>query len=310
MDTQNTYLEKLMSKNGISTMLFAQSLLSKEIGDRIETIEYYANEFDVGRGTIQFAMKFLSAENVVEFESRGHMGTYIKKMDSYKLLKIAGRQDITCSMPLPYSLRYEGLATGLYTVFSENNIRFNIAYLRGSKNRIQQLKDGKTDFIILSNMAALKAIEQDNELIVLNELSEHTYVGSRALVFNDAKHNEIKDGMRVAIDNSSYDQSYLTKRLCRGLDVEFIETSYNQISNMLSNNKIDVAVWNGDEIIEKNRPVHVVMLDKDLFNDTRSTILGLNENINTNKMITKIIDIKKIELIQQQVINREIIPTY
>lgn len=310
INNEHEYLDKMMSKLGIVSRMFARSFLGKEVGERVETVESFAKRFRVGRGTVQTAMKFLADAGALTLESRGHMGTYIKTIDPKKLLQISGLSNITGSMPLPYSLRYEGLATGLYTLFNEHDITLNIAYLRGSTNRLSQMKNGKSDFTIISNQAAADAVKKDDSFVIIKELSDYTYVGKRALVFRDPKATAIRDHMRVAIDETSFDQAFMTRLLCQNLDVTYVPFSYNQIFYLLENDLIDVAVWNGDEMEEKNLDVKLVYLGDTVINDTRATLVGLSENEEINKLVGRIVQSQQIEQIQLKVMNKELIPNY
>lgn len=310
MSHEENYLDKMMSKLGIVSRMFARSFLGKEVGERVETVENFSKRFGVGRGTVQTALKFLADAGALSLEAKGHMGTFIKTIDTKKLLQISGLSNITGSMPLPYSLRYEGLATGLYNLFTENNITLSIAYVRGSTNRLFQLEEGKTDFTIVSNQAAHDIVAKNDHYVIIKELSDYTYVGKRALIFKDQNATCIRDHMRVAIDESSFDQANMTRLLCQDLDVTYVPISYNQIFFLLENNQIDVAVWNGDEMEEKDSNVNLVYLGDTVINDTRATLVGLTKNQEINKLVSNIVESQQIEQIQTKVMNKELIPNY
>ena len=109
MDIQNL----LYSKNGLSTKTLAKRMLCFEEGERIPTVTELNNEIHLARGTVQNAIKLLQKSGAVTLEAHGQSGTILKKKDVRKLLEIAGISHILGVMPLPYSKRYEGLATGL-----------------------------------------------------------------------------------------------------------------------------------------------------------------------------------------------------
>lgn len=106
----NQYKKQLMSKNGTVTMLLAREMLSYYEGYRIKTIGEYSESFNMGRGTVQSATKFLQEAGAISLESRGHLETYIAKIDHKKLWSIADLGIIMGVMPLPYSKRNEGCA--------------------------------------------------------------------------------------------------------------------------------------------------------------------------------------------------------
>ena len=71
----------LYQKIGVTIRELALSLLSKNVGERIQSISRYQEEFQVSRGTIQNAICYLKEVRAVELVSCGHLGTFIEKID-------------------------------------------------------------------------------------------------------------------------------------------------------------------------------------------------------------------------------------
>ncbi|WP_438588919.1 YhfZ family protein [Dubosiella newyorkensis] len=64
-----------------------------------------------------------------------------------KLLEISGITQILGVMPLPYSKRYEGLATAWWRMSKNRyNIPVSLAFMRGSKNRVSMVLCGPVRF--------------------------------------------------------------------------------------------------------------------------------------------------------------------
>lgn len=309
------YKKRLMSKNGRVTVSLAKELLVCQAGDRIETVGAYSERFDTGRGTIQSAFKFLQSERALSLESKGHLGTYILWIDHKKLWEIADIGTIMCVMPLPYSKRYEGLATGLYKAFQEANIPFSLAFMRGATKRIEALNMGKYNFTIVSKLAASLEMKRNDKAKILYEFKEESYVGNHVIIFRDKRETKIRDGMRVALDPVSIDQLILTNYECEGIDVEYVETSYNQILQKLENNEIDAAIWNGDELNRSNFDFNVSPLSnpktkKISKDDTIAVILINKEYDEFGDIFQQFINLDKIEQIQHEVMAEKIIPMY
>jgi len=140
------YKNKLMSKNGRVIILLAREMLTYYKGDKIKTVSEYVENFSSARGTIQTALKFLQEIHAIDLISRGQLGTFIVKIDYKKLWELSDYNVIMGVMPLPYSKRYEGIATGLYKSFYEKDIPFSLAFMRGSTKRIEALTLGKYSF--------------------------------------------------------------------------------------------------------------------------------------------------------------------
>jgi len=310
-----TGAKQLMSKNGRAIMLLSQEMFSYEVGDRIRTISEYVDLLGTSRGTVQTAMKFLQEEACIRLESRGHLGTFLIETDHKKLWEYSAFGVIMGAMPLPYSKRYEGLATGLYKAFEDKEIPFSLAFMRGANKRIEALNFGKYNFAIISKLAAEKQKEMHHDLHIVHEFQPGSYVGNHVVIFRDSIHSRIKDGMRVGFDAASIDQSMLTEVECEGLDVAYVATPYNQILQKLQMNEIDAAIWNVDEIKEKNLDFHIQPLSKPLARDldnkgTIATIVVSNETLVIGRIMQRLLALDAVEEVQKLVIEDQMMPVY
>ncbi|WP_347548624.1 GntR family transcriptional regulator YhfZ [Pseudalkalibacillus hwajinpoensis] len=240
--------EKLYSKNGLAARRIAAKLLSIEPGSRIPRVSDFVTETSLGRGTIQAALRLLEEIEAIHLEARGHLGTFLIRTNRELLWDIAGLGSVMGAMPLPYSRKYEGLATGLVQVLENMKIPFNLAFMRGSLNRIEALKAGRYDFVIVSKLAAELAVQEDDRIEIVKTFGNNSYVSGHEVFFADSKVQHIQKGMRVGIDYSSADQHLLTEHEVEGIDVELVEVNYMQLMEMLKNNEIDAAIWNKDEM--------------------------------------------------------------
>ncbi|MGI6127953.1 MAG: GntR family transcriptional regulator YhfZ [Planifilum sp.] len=243
-----TISEKLYTKNGLAAREIARHLLSVKPGERIPRISDFASKLSLGRGTVQGALRLLEEMGAIHLESRGHLGTFLNRKDDHALWKIAGMSQVVGVMPLPYSRKYEGLATGLVEAFQEINVPFNLAFMRGSTHRIDALQSGRYDFAVVSGLAVESLQEKYPGLQIAKRLGPYSYVSGHEIFFADPSETVIRDGMRVGIDSTSADQYLLTSYECRGLAVELVEVNYMQLLDMLKEGKIDAAVWNKDEL--------------------------------------------------------------
>lgn len=244
----NSQKEKLLSKHGIAVQQIARILLCIKEGERFPKIDDLVERFHLGRGTVQGAIRLLENMNIVQLESRGHLGTFLLKKNQLDLWEIADVGAVVGMMPLPYSKRYEGLATGLVEAFEDLGIPFYISHVRGANYRIKAVQTRKCDFAIVSLWSARKACEKYPELLIQQDLGTHTFVESHGVLLADRTKNQICSGMRVGIDLSSPDQRDLTYEECKQLRVNFVELNYMQIFTLLENRHIDAAIWNLDEV--------------------------------------------------------------
>ena len=212
-----------MKKKGVIINHLASDLLQLKKGDRMPSISEYQETYGVARGTVQNALNYLKTEGALTTKSHGHLGTFIEEIDYSILQEYALSEAILGTMTLPYSRLYEGLATGIYEEFNEHKIKLNLAYIRGSKERVRSITMKTYRFAVISKFAAKRAIQQGEPLEIVIDFGAQTYLSGHVLLLANRNNDKIESGMRVAIDYSSLDQQMLTTESIQGKEVELIE---------------------------------------------------------------------------------------
>ncbi|XXM71374.1 GntR family transcriptional regulator YhfZ [Lysinibacillus sphaericus] len=239
--------EKLYSKNGLAAKIIAQELIETKIGEKIPRVSDYSEKLNFGRGTVQSALSLLEQLKGIKLDPRGHLGTFLLKKDDNLLREIAGISPLIGSMPLPYSRKYEGLATGIVEAFEATGKNLYLTYMRGGLNRIETVRTKRCDFAIVSLMTAEKVLSDYPSLKIMKRLGANSYVSSHKIFLADALKDEVMDGMKIGVDMDSLDQRNLTFAEFEGRNVEFVNVNYMQLFDMLFSKKIDAAVWNMDD---------------------------------------------------------------
>jgi len=214
---------------------------------------------------------------------------------------------------LPYSKLYEGLATGLIDVSDQFIDKINLAYMRGSKQRIESLKARRYDFIVLSKLAAEEEIAKDGDLQIVLAFDENTYVSKHKVFLADHTKGKIEEGMRVGIDYTSLDQSKITLYECEGVDVELVSINYMQLPKMLRDQQLDAAIWNADDnYMSENFKGVSFQSDKAkeiAEKATTSVILTEKDRKKVLEYFSKL-DKDDVHRIQEEVVNHKKIPHY
>ena len=240
---------ELYQKTGIVVNRLAQDFLTRKTGDRIPSISEYQEKLQVSRGTIQNGLNYLKEHQAVNLVSRGHMGTFIESLDYRRLQECSFNKEILGSMPLPYSLCYQGLATALYQLMSP--YAFNLVYARGSGSRIKLLSSDGCQFSVCSLYAAEEAIRTNGDIEIALDLGPGTYLTRHVLIFRDPDKQAIEAGMKVAYDRDSMDHRHLTELMVSGVpDVKLVDKKAHQTINAILSGEVDAGVWNLDEILE------------------------------------------------------------
>lgn len=302
--------EELMSKNGIATIKLARNIIKIPVGERIPTVNELAKNNDLAIGTTHNALKTLIKAKAIEIVPKGHLGSFLVYKDFKLLLDFIGIKYLMGAMPLPYTKRYEGLASGLISQM-ENvyNIPVNLAYMRGAKTRIAMLVSGRYDFAIISMYAAKEYLKKHDDICIITSFGKNSYTSNHVIMFHDKNVKEVKDGMKVGIDRTSIDQVSLAKKICGNKKVKYVEIEYSHIIEHVIKGDIDMTVMNIDEAIDKNLKINYKVIETE--NDSTTAVLvARNNDDEVIGLLDKIVDPSAVLNIQKQVLENKIQPSY
>ena len=237
-----------MNKKEQAILSIAREIVFSEAGERIPSIIEYSQKYNISVGLIQKVLMSLQEEGALEIERRGVLGSYIKKINNEILMEKSVFGSLVGVMPLPYSKRYEGLATGIKNNFENYKMNFYFAYMSGSEVRLNLLRKGIYDFAIVSRLAYEIKKEKCDDIEIIFGFGEKSYV-SRHVLLKAAEVGKIR---KRGVDKNSEDQKYMTRECIISKDYEYIEINYNETLKLLENNIVDAIIWNYDEIEEKH----------------------------------------------------------
>lgn len=305
------YQEMLLSKNGFATMKLAKEFLKHSIGSNIPTITELCEDMSLARGTVQNSLKFLQANKAIKLESRGHLGTFLIEKNTRILLEFSGITSIVGVMPLPYSKKYEGFASGLIVAMeNQYNVPAYMAYMRGAVNRIGMLLSDRYDYAVISKYAATEFLKKNEKIQIVKSFGIHSYLSEHIVIFHSKQTNKITAGMKIGIDADSIDQRNLTEKVCRGIDVTFVQTEYSQILEKVMSGDIDAAVWNKDEITDKFVDINYMSVAQENAEDTEAVIVVSHEKPELAILLNEIIRVEDVVNIQKLVLDGKITPSY
>lgn len=308
MEVQNILMQKL----GIAITSLAVEFIPLNRGDRIKTVAELSETYNTARGTIQSAIKFLKEHGALELESRGHLGTFIKKIDYIKLLELTGIKSLVGVMPLPYSKRYEGLATGIYKCLNDSGINTNLAFMRGSNHRLKALEDKRYDFAITSRLTADYYLKENENIQIVKTFGDFSYVNEHIIIVAKDFEGQFKKGTRVGIDTSSIDQIMLTKKYFEGIEVEYVPLNYSQFITAIKERQIDAAIWNLDDIQDRKENIKFMPLKRKEKNikDTEAVIITTKNNSIVPALFSRVLNVEDVKEYQKLVLEKKIMPQY
>ncbi|MFC9428495.1 GntR family transcriptional regulator YhfZ [Streptomyces sp. NPDC056987] len=307
--------ERFLTRNGLAARQLAVLLLNHEPDTRLPRVRDFAVELGVGNGTVQAALQLLEDAEAIETTARGHLGTFLVRSDRSILWRLSGLGTLLAAMPLPYSRRYEGLATGLRSAFEEAGAPFAITFMRGAGARTTTLLEGKVDLVVLSRFAADRLIEEYPVELVA-DLGPITYAGAHGILLRHGS-DLASPGLRVAVDHTSEDQRILAEHTFAGRDdIKWIEASHMQLRELFEHDGADATVWNLDEAWGLlGTGVDVLPLGDEVTRDlslrnSSAAIIGRAEGAGALGAVRGSLDLSVVTTLQAEVLRGERTPSY
>lgn len=303
----------LLSKHGLVVTELARALLDGERGDALPRVQEYAQLLNASPGTVQSALQYLQATGAGRLQPRGRLGTFVIDLNYPLLWALARQRPLAGALPLPYSRRFEGLATGIRAQFARRALDLDFRFLRGAAARLQALSNGECDWALLSGFAVDTAAAHGFAVDVVAELEAGTYMSEpRLLLANAAR--ALVDGMRVGMDPKSADHTYLVRAVSRGKRIRFVDVDYSQALRLLLAGDIDATVWSGEEIPPERNGLAAIPLDAQLEPVVerlgRAAVVVAQGNRAAAHVLHAVLDLPELHAIQQDVITYARVPAY
>lgn len=291
----------------------ARFLIGLKVNDRLPTVRQLAHEYKSSPASIHVALARLEENGAIIIESQGRLGTFLRERHVDELWAIAEQQPLVLAMPLPSTLRYEGLAMGLKAVLTGAGIECFLIFVRGSRQRMQALRHGRCHIAVMSSFAAGELCSH-HEASVL-ELPARSFVEGHRVFYAGAETPKDRP-LRVIIDEDSLDQQLLSKLQFEGQSIEIVPATYIQFARLLKAGHAHAAVWSIDEM-EVRRPLEVWeqslserVCQRIGESDTQASLVAQTGDISVRAVITEGVNVSSVMNIQRKVIDGDIVPEY
>lgn len=299
----------LYSKAGVAAAAIARDLLGRSPGDRLPTVAEYADRFQVGINTVQRALALLQGSGTLTIRPRGRLGTFLVDLDRVHLWSMGVGEPLVGFMPLPYSRRYEGLATALRASMSEAGIPFSLAFMSGAELRLEAIRGGHR-FAVVSALAADVAAAEGRPVRTVLEVPGKSYVSAHGVI---TRHDAAEPPRRVGIDPNSIDQVRLSQAEF-GEGTEFVPATYLQLVESIRRGVVDAAVWAVDSVTPDNeitvRPLRTQgALRLEARATTAALVVGQDDEV-IEKLLSDRLDAASVAAIQAEVLAGSRLPSY
>jgi len=287
--------------------------LSLQIGDNLKSVRTLSNILGASIGLISEAITEIESAGGVSLDKRGQLGTFIKSIETGKLWQIARGEPLVIAHTLPSNHRYEGLATALKTALHDAGMESYFVFIRGSRTRINALRENRCHIAITSLFAA-QGLGGENEEISL-VFPPCSFTSAHHLFMRKGVSRE-QGGLIVGVDPASYDQMHLSKIEFEGVDAQFQMINFMNIYHYLADGTIDAAIWTeddmrphlSDEIQQYPQSERTQAIARS--GDTQAALITRSDDPLTREVIMKTMDITRIIQIQADVIEGKRIPSY
>jgi hypothetical protein len=304
-------MKTLNSKISDLTKKIARELLKCKIGMKIPTTPELAHKFSVGFGTIDKAMTALKEMDAIKVQPKGQMGTYLLEKNSAALWSIMDSGPIRGSIPIPNTLEFQGLATGLKESLREKKVDCSFSFKNGATLRVNELLNHQCDFVLLSYQAAVSVCEKHNDLKIIGTFHDKSYYGDIIILTRKNASKEVKD-WRIGIDETSLDNIAFTNDLFE--KNQKVKVMYMHIPYLIADGVIDAAVWHSSQLVPTKLietltfcPVDYDVTEKGI--DSKAGAIVVNrDHEEMFSLLTELCDIDRILEIQKEVIARKRIP--
>jgi len=287
--------------------------LTLQIGENIPSIRSMSKTFNASIGLLSESISEIETADGVVLDKRGQLGTFIQKMSVGKLWQIAATEPFVIAHTLPSNHRYEGLATALKILLSESGVETYFIFIRGSRTRINALREKRCHVAIISQFAA-NGLCTHKERTAMT-LPPCTFTSAHHLYLTkDLTKNQ--SGLKVAVDPDSYDQHNLSKIEFEGADVNYQHINFMNIYRYLTTGEVDAAIWTADDmaphlnasVIEQSLSEHTRKIVNN--SDTQAALIYDVNNPLVKEVLQKVINTERAIKIQQEVIDGKRIPAY
>jgi hypothetical protein len=290
-------------------MEIAKQLILCEPGDRVPTVQQFAESLETGVGTVQRALALLTDTGVLELDPRGKRGTFLAAIDRPGLWRASLQTLMIGLMPLPYTRRYEGLATGLRAQLEALDVPFSLAFMSGAASRLSAVAVGE-QFAVISALAAQVARDEGRQIEICLDFGPQSYVEGHALVWATKRR---KRHPRVGVNFQSYDQLELVRREF-GDRAEYVDVPYLQVLEHLRARHFDVTLWATDAIAgvedlpvtELTSPAALALIPS----NTSAVVVTAGDHAITHALLRHELDVEAVRAVQREVLAGSRVPHY
>ena len=287
-------------------------LTTPEPPTRLPTVRTLAHDHRSSLASIHVAIGRLEEAGAISVETRGRLGAFMVERSVGRLWATAENGPLVIGLPLASSPRYEALATAIKQLLTAAGIEVFLIFVRGSRQRLQAVRDGRCHLTVMSSFAASELCGPEDAIVL--ELAPDSYNTGHRVFYSSAVPDP--HPIRVIVDRHSADQQLLTALEFSGADVTLVPAMPAQISRLLANGQADAAVWTVDEMGAGrpdgilDRPLSPAVRETIGDRMTRAVLVGRTVDASVMRAVTAPIVSAAVAEIQLDVLAGRVVPEY
>jgi hypothetical protein len=300
------------STESLDTAL-AGFLLSLSTGARLPTVRELAQAHRCSVASVHGALARLEDAGAVTLVRRGRGGTVLRARSLGALWSTATSGPLVLALPLPTTIRLQGLATALRAQFVAAGVEMFMIFARGSRRRLAALRSRQCHVAVMSGFAARELASPDVAPIV--ELPAQSLVLEHRVFYRPGYQAGARP-LRVAVDRDSVDLQRLSE-LEFGIGVEVVPATFFEFGPLLTEARADALVLAVDEMNERwslhqfaERPLSPPVRQRIGETDTAATLVGRAADLAVRSVVMAAVDPSAVQRVQREVISGARAPTY
>jgi hypothetical protein len=278
-------------------------LFAIEPGAAMPPIRALARRYGASVGATQGALAGLVADGAAVLDSRPGRGTRVLDRDIGRLYRMLDAGPLLVCLSLPSTERIYGLATAIKASLAEAGLECYLVFTRGSRPRLESLRQGRNHLTIVSALAAEALGPPDLETVLV--LAPSSFVREHRVYYVE---RPLVERLRVAIDPSSLDFERLTLLEFADQDVRYVPLNYLTTVREMEAGAIDAAILDVEDVLMRfpphigSRPLSPAVLERLDHANTRAAFVCRADDQVVRTIARECLPSARLEAIQQDVI--------
>lgn len=220
----------------------ARVLMTREVGQRIPTVQELQALTGVGTGTVVKVLRGLESDGAISLAARGHQGTVVTSRDVGRLWNAAELGNVRLLMPPPGPVEQQAIMEVVQQTLDRVGVPVVVDFVRGARKRLAAVHEERAH-LTLTSAGALDRHHETYPGLNGTDLGPSTFYRDGSLVVVEHAGRPARHPLRVGIDRASYDHEQLSEAEFGHLDPTYVDCSFVLAPAAVLAGDVDAAVW-------------------------------------------------------------------